>query len=280
MLVSKANSGAPASGGSSYCSVSATGRYVAFQSSSANLPGGDGTKLFAYLRDMRRHRTTLLSRTPDGDPAFGTLYGQSVSSSGRFAVFRSDDAGLPGGDGSTGHIYLRDRRRRRTLLIDRTSKGKTANGAAYSPSISANGRSVGFESFAANLGASPTNEQAFLRQLRTGRTILVSRNNSGAVAQMGSAYAAHPSGDGSRVAFESSAVNLPGSNGYAQIYVHDLKKKTTHLVSRTAAGKPGNDYSNYPSISANGRWAAFYGASTNLGGSAAYTDVFRSGPIH
>ncbi len=277
-LASRSNAGAPGNGSSVYPSLSADGRYVTFQSSSANLPGGDGVNNFVYLRDMRRGRTILVSKTRDGDPAFGALYGQSVSASGLRVVFRSRDADLDGGDGSTDHVYLRDLARPRTVLLDRTSAGAKANDRSTNPSISADGKSVAFETYAKNLGASPLNEQAVLRDLRSSTTILVSRSSAGA-PQIGGAFSAHPSANGRRVVFESSAPNLPGSNGHSQIYVRDLRRHKTRLLSRTASGKPGNNYSDYPSISADGRWVAFYGGSTNLGGNPAYTNVFRSGPL-
>ena len=78
----KGNSGAPASGGSSYCSVSATGRYVAF----SPLCQPPRRRWHQTLRLPARHappQDDPAQQDRDGTPAFGTLYGQSVSSSGR-----------------------------------------------------------------------------------------------------------------------------------------------------------------------------------------------------
>jgi len=281
-LVSRDSGGAAGSGNSVYPSVSADGRFVAFQSNSANLPGGDGVNSFAYLRDMRKGRTILISRTATGAPAFGTTYGQSVSADGRRVVFYSKDADLPGGDGSTNHSYLRDVLRGRTTLIDRTNGGAVANGIGFNPSISANGRFVAFESTATNLGASFADEQLFLRDVARGKTILVSRTNSGQKAN-GDAYLGHPSANGRMVAFEAEATNLPGGNAAnARIYVRDLTGRRTILLSRRNDGGPVDGYFDYPSISSDGRWASFYGgvfSGPGLGGNPAFPNVFRAGPI-
>ncbi len=281
-LVSRVSGGAAGNGDSTYPTVSADGRFVAFRSFSSNLPGGDGVNSFAYLRDMRKGRTILISRTASGAPAFGSMYGQSVSSDGRGVVFHSKDADLPGGDGSTNHVYLRDLRHGRTTLLDRTSDGKVANDYSSQPSISGNGRFVAFESYATNLGASPIQEQAFLRDVARGKTILVSRANSGQKAN-GDAFLAHPSANGRMVAFDAKATNLPeGDVKWARIYVRDLTGRRTILLSRRNDGGPVDGYFDYPSISADGRWVSFYGgvfSGHGLGGNPAFPNVFRAGPI-
>ncbi len=281
-LVSRGGGGAAGKGSSTYPSASANGRFVAFRSFSSNLPGGDGVNSYAYLRDMRRGRTILISRTATGAPAFGSLYGQSVSSDGRRVVFYSKDADLPGGDGSTNHVYLRDLRRGRTILLDRTSAGKIANDYSVQPSISGNGRFVAFESTATNLGASAAREQVFLRDLVRRKTILVSRTNSGQKAN-GNAFLGHPSASGRSVAFEATATNLPqGDAKWARVYVRELRRRSTRLLSRRNGGGPVDGYFDYPSISADGRWVSFYGgifSGPGLGGNPAFTNVFRFGPL-
>lgn len=281
-LVSKGSGGGAGDGSSTYASVSADGRFVAFRSFSSNLPGGDGVNSFVYLRDMRRGRTILISRTATGAPASGLVYGQSVSSDGRRVVFISRDADLPGGDGSTDHVYLRDLRRARTTLLDRTSGGKVANGYSTQPSISGNGRFVAFESVAKNLGASPLREQVFLRDLTRGKTTLVSRNSAGRKAN-GNAFLGHPSASGRSVAFSATATNLrQGDAKWPRIYVRDLTRGRTLLVSRRNDGAPVDGYFDYPSISADGSWVSFYGgvfSGPSLGGNPAFTNAFRFGPI-
>jgi Tol biopolymer transport system component len=82
------------------------------------------------------------------------------------------------------------------------------------------------------------------------------------------------------VAFYADGSNLPGGDGSTdEIYVRDLHKGTTSLVSRAANLDPANAYAEYPSISLDGRWVEFYSGATNLGGNPSTQTVFRAGPI-
>jgi TolB protein len=277
VLASKSNQGA--AGGGVYPSLSGDGRFVAFESSGANMPGGDGVNDFVYVRDLVLGKTILVSRANNGDPAFGQVYGQLLSSDGRFVVFNSNDADLPGGDGTTDHVYLRDRQTGTTKVVDRNSAGKLANDTSFYGSISGDGHSVVFNSQATNFQGGSALGQTYLRDMTTGKTFLVSQNTAG-VPQNQSAYYPHASGDGRYVAFYADGSNLPGGDGSTdQIYVRDMQQGKTILLSKTANGTPGNDYSEYPSISLDGHWVEFYGGATNLGGNPSNQNVFRTGPI-
>ncbi|HEY0866280.1 MAG TPA: Ig-like domain repeat protein [Fimbriimonas sp.] len=85
------------------------------------------------------------------------------------------------------------------------------------------------------------------------------------------------SSDGRYVAFSSSTALVPSdANGIPDVYRKDLDTGTLSLVSASAGGIPGNNYSIYPSISADGRLVAFGSASSNLvpGDSNGWWDVF------
>lgn len=66
--------------------------------------------------------------------------------------------------------------------------------------------------------------------------------------------------DGHYVAFQSSSTDLVSgdTNGTSDIFVHDLQTGTNTLVSVASNGTQGNGSSHSPSISANGRYVAFY----------------------
>ena len=72
--------------------------------------------------------------------------------------------------------------------------------------------------------------------------------------------------DGRFVAFESSASNLvPGdTNGETDIFVHDRQTGMTERVSVDSLGSEGDNYSYWPSISADGRFVAFVSYASNL----------------
>jgi Tol biopolymer transport system component len=283
ILVSRANNGEPAQGSDTVQpSASATGRYVVFDADATNLPSG-GTHAAIpriYLRDLQLGKTSLVSKTSDGQAVFGFLCGQSISADGSRIVFRSQDPKLPGANGYD-HIYMRDLGTGHTTLIDRRSDGVIASGGnSDCPSVSADGRFVVFSSFATNLPAAATNAQTYRRDTQTNKLALVSRNAAGQPAN-GDAIYGHPSADGRFVTFQARATNLPGGNaGYDQAYVRDLERGHTLLLSRAGDGTAANDTSDDVSISADGRWAAFEGPASNLGATPPDYSVFRSGPIH
>ena len=104
-----------------------------------------------------------------------------------------------------------------------------------------------------------------------GTTRLVSGVN-GSAATTGNGDSSSPaiSSDGQFIAFVSSSTNLvPGqsdTNEGGDVFVFDQGGATTRLVSGVAGSMTaaGNESSNSPSISADGRYVAFASASTNL----------------
>jgi len=93
----------------------------------------------------------------------------------------------------------------------------------------------------------------------------VSANLLGAAS--GNAFGPAISGDGSRVAFSSSAGDLHplDANGDADVFVRNLGSGATSLVSVNAAGaNSGNGASHSPTLSASGNVAIFATAATDL----------------
>jgi Tol biopolymer transport system component len=90
--------------------------------------------------------------------------------------------------------------------------------------------------------------------------------DSGGTQGNGYSASAAISADGRFVAFWSFATNLvPGDiNESADVFVHDRETGTTERVSVGVAGTQGNGDSFDPSISADGRFVAFWSHATNL----------------
>jgi hypothetical protein len=86
-MVTVARGGGPANGASSDPVVSADARYVAFRSSATNLVTG-APETGIYLRDLRAHTTTLVSKDANGAALPLVIPGPIViSATGRFVVF-------------------------------------------------------------------------------------------------------------------------------------------------------------------------------------------------
>ena len=98
-----------------------------------------------------------------------------------------------------------------------------------------------------------------------GKTEIVSKDSAG---KLGNNYSNEPSisADGRYVAFRSFASNLvPGdTNDKSDIFVHDRQTGETIIVSKDSAGNLGNNHSNAPAISADGRFVAFQSVAGNL----------------
>jgi hypothetical protein len=271
-LVSRSNNGDPGDDDSYDPTLSDDGRFVAFESYASNLPGSVGpTYDQAYVRDLKNGKTILISRTTGGDPATGGYSEDaSISGDGRLVAFESEGTNLPGATGGYDLVYLRDRKTGTTKLLSKTTGGTPADDRSADPAISPNGRIVAFESESSNLpGGLGGDDQAYVRDLQGGRTLLISRNSAGSPGNDESTDVSI-SGTGRFVEFESYATNLPGSLGptYSQVYLRDRKQSKTSLISKTSGGDPATGgYSDDGSTSANGRWVEFESDAPNLPGS-------------
>jgi Tol biopolymer transport system component len=172
--------------------------------------------------------------------------------------------------GDTNHrrdIFVRDVRAGTTTRVSVSGRGKQANLDSYNPSISDDGRYVVFDSFATNLVPDDLNREGdvFLRDLSAGTTTRVSHGPDGKETDAGSGFAVI-SGDGSVIAFESSATNLrAGSPGrVTDIYVVDRTGKVLDWVDRSPAGGEPNGGSGDIALSRDGRMVAFASAASNL----------------
>lgn len=286
-LVSRQSQAAGGAGGdsdSSNPSVSANGRFVAFQTFADNLGGpidtiGSGANVYVY--DRERRRVELISRRSNNGPgADDSAYAPQISANGRYVVFVTDADNLGGPlDTTVSNVYVYDRERDRVRLVSRAS-GRTGAGAddfSFDASPSADGRFVVFATAADNLGG-PRDPSVFTNvyvyDLEGRKVQLVSRRagRTGAGGN-GASGTASLSANGRYVAFQTEATNLGGPLQTepfdSNIYVYDREQRKVVLVSRRskgAGGAGGNDSSSDPFISANGRFAGFESNATNLGG--------------
>jgi hypothetical protein len=145
--------------------------------------------------------------------------------------------------------------------------GAQGNSESFGATISANARYVAFQSKASNLVPGDTNGQrdVFVRDRQAGTTERVSVGIAGTQADSGS-YVAAISADGRFVAFVSNADNLvpDDTNLQNDIFVRDRQAGTTERVNVGLNGDQANSTSDYPGISANGRFVAFTSLADNL----------------
>jgi Tol biopolymer transport system component len=264
-------------------SISADGRYVAFESEAENLVAADGDgQPDIFVRDLVANTTTLASRD-DGDANAGGFPAEpSISGDGMRIAFDVDIAYHPDDDNGLNDVYVRDLAAGQTLRVSRPDGVTAADGDGDSrvPDISADGSAVAFESTADNLTGDPTSafQQAFVRRIDDDQTILVSRAD-GAGGALADRDVREPaiSGDGSVVAFQSDSTNLDPdkTSTTTQVFVRDLNVLDTDVASRADNGAVANDASNSPDLSDDGTYVAFGSSATNLGASNTRPDAFQ-----
>ena len=157
-------------------------------------------------------------------------------------------------------------------LQSRSLTGSTADGASSQPVSSRSGGSLAFASLASNLVAGDSNGRSdvFLRDPASGATVRASAAAeaiNGGVAESYSEPAL--SADGARLAYRGSSGQL-----YANI------GSSARVLSRSAAGTPGNGPSARPMLPGSGSLAFFESQASNLlagaDGNGAVSDIFVS----
>lgn len=208
------------------------------------------------------------------------LSGTKISPDGRFLAFSTLSSnlitGLPGNSNS--QIWLRDLQSQSIEMLSFNTAGtKGGNAGSSAPAISNDGRWVAFVSDATDLvdgfvdNNGSFNSDIYLRDVAAGKTILVSKNASGAGG--GNFTSNNPiiSGDGRFVVFESQASNMltgVADNTFTtNLFVFDRIANTLKMVDIKFDGT-ANGTDSVPSqrakISVDGSVIVYESTSTNL----------------
>ena len=156
-------------------------------------------------------------------------------------------------------------------LVSRATDGAAANAGSFGTDVSADGRFVALVSFATNLSDADQDLviDAFLRDMATGTTTLVSRADGAAGAGGDDrTFIARVSADGRFVAFDSDSDNLSpiDDDTMADVFRRDTATNATVLVTREDGpdGTPASGAA--PSISDDGRMVTFQSQDDTLPG--------------
>src|SRR4028119_572855 len=164
-------------------SISADGRFVAFDSDASNIvPGDTNNNYDIFVRDRLTNTTTRVSLDSAGNQAKSDFYSPSISADGRFVAFRSYASNLvPGDTNDTDDIFVRDTLTNTTTRVSVNSAGNQGNSSSLDPSISGNGRFVAFISNATNLVPGDTNNKRdiFVRDTLANTTTRLSVDSAG-----------------------------------------------------------------------------------------------------
>jgi Tol biopolymer transport system component len=281
---------AQANAGSFKPSISADGRFVAFESAASNLVPGDGNGVVdVFVHDRQGGETIRVSDTPGASASRNP----AISANGAWVAFESTGSFDPvvvnsrsilnvfrwgnpaaGGDGQFKMVSTQppDPTRNNT---NRTPGGKPS----YDPSV-ANDGSVAFLSDSTGLtgfdgddppGAKPNYTDVYVA-LSSGSVVKASMSNSTGgdgrpLPAAGDSYDPAISADGTKVAFASDATNLPTTgadqNPDTDVFVRDIPGSSVRLVNGAPNGVPGGA-STAPAINADGSAVAFVSTAPNL----------------
>lgn len=253
------------------CDISASGRYVVFDSDAGNLVPGDTNHEFdVFLFDRVAGTISRVSLGVGGQQARGGFcFEPSLSDDGRFLAFASAaDNMVERRFAGRSNIIVRDLKTGRNTLASRGTDGGPIDFGASDPAISGDGRFVAFDSNSTNLVPGDTNENddVFVFDRKTGRTERVSVASDGAQADSSSLFP-RISGDGRFVLFTSYADNLvPGdTNGTYDVFVHDRATHTTARVSVDSHGRQADGPSqDNIAIAHDGSFVVFSSGADNL----------------
>lgn len=230
-----------------YVHMSPNGRYVAFASYATNLVPDDvsGEHLQVYIRDRQEQVTYLASKSTEGEIAndWGSDVRMGVSDNGRVA-FASRATNLhPDHTESMWAVYVHDVHSGETQLVSLHDNGIPAWIDSFNPSISGDGNTVAFVSWAPLAFDSVAKSlHVYARDLTAGTTELISKDNNGE-DRFGGGYYPHLSHDGNRIAFRFDTFEQPLDpnfpTGYADvIYVRDRSLGQTFGINRTHLNQP------------------------------------------
>ncbi len=292
--VSVTSSGGEPNSASNHPSISADGRFVAFESVASNLVSGDTNGAGdIFVRDRIAGVTARVSIATSGAEFVLSSKVPAISANGRFVAFHTTnpvlfqievlvhdrDADEDGSFDEPGAIS--------TEVASLTFDDIPAAGAFSS--ISDDGRHVAFESQSA-LVPGDTNSQfdVFVRDRVAGTTERVSVASDGAQSS-GETGGPFLSRDGRYVAFWSRSPDLvPGDTnvcaplatvgGCMDSFVHDRVTGATRRISVSTVGAQGDDRSAAPTISPDDRFVVFESSATSLvPGDGVIQDVFVRG---
>ena len=298
-----ANGVSPGNGASSWPVMSPDGRFILFESRASNLVLNDLNNAGdLFVRNMAVRTTTLVTRDRFG--SFSATGGEVIfadtarmSDDGRWVAFSSSATNLVANDSNLKRdVFVRDLLNKTNILVSVNTNRVAGNRDSGSPSISADGRFVAFQSFAGDLVPNAllvTNNNIYVRDLALGTTALVSVNQAGTFNLKDSSFGSVISADGRYVAFQSMANDLVADDNLPlnfvpalDVFIRDLQSGTTTLASAhsvqtnsdssyyTNWTRPGSERSSLPiSISRDGRFLLFQSAGdegtiTNSGGSS------------
>ncbi len=265
-------------------SISADGRYIAFESDAGYfdemevgqvVPVDDEilTDRDIFLHDAQLGTTVRISAGPGGEKADGESFKANISPNGNWIVFESDATNLvPDDTNGVRDIFRYNRSTSQTTRISMRSSGDQATYAGSNASVADDG-SVAFQTRDGQMTsvADGNNKTDVFVRSASGQVKLVSVKHDGSGAAGGTSSQARVSGDGSKVSFQSKAgaedlTDQTDESFGPNLYVRAVGANPgTKLITADTNGDPAGWFLNAGhALSYDGRFSVFTSLANDL----------------
>lgn len=251
------------------CQIALRWYYALHATKYPNLPGIPASfcreykEGYAENKGHTRRITTNSSQQPN-------LHAPLLSANGKYVAYLSDATDLDS-QCSNGeyHTYVLDLATGKSTCVSVSSGPQSvqANSTTTDPAISADGNFIAFSSTATNLSNECNNGKyhVYVHDRITNTTSCISVN---AAREQGNQDSRFPtiSGDGNRIAFDTTATNLVtnDTNNAHDVFVRDRTANTITRVSVSSDNKQSNGSSYWSMISGDGQTVVFMSYASNL----------------
>ncbi|QBB70032.1 hypothetical protein ELE36_06465 [Pseudolysobacter antarcticus] len=244
-LISASASGTIGNGNSVQAVISDDGTRVVFASDASNFAADDSNGVRdIYVKTLASGAIVRASSDASGVIGNAASSDPSISADGRFVVFASAASNLVAGD-TNGNIdiFVKDLNDASITRINTTAAGAQGSGGdCATPSISSDGRYVGFICAQSNLVAADSNAfaDAFVKDRQTGAITRVSLSAANVQADGPSAASARAIADAGLMLFTSTADNLVTGNAQriGDVYINRYASLTLSTTTTITAQTP------------------------------------------
>jgi hypothetical protein len=241
--VSQPRGGGDGDGRSRAPAISPDGGWVSFHSTAGNLIRRDTNDVAdVFLANLRTGGIRRVSVSSDGrqqnaavQPPFFIV--SDVSREGRFVAFDSDATNLVRGDTNRDtDVFVRDVPNQTTERVSRTVTDRQADNDSYFPTLSPDGRFVGFSSFAGNIWPRDRDgEDVFLHDRELDTTTILTARETGRPRgpELVKQLLRRPaiSFEGDRIGFTSTSSLVPGDgNRLEDVFVRSSVAPQGHFI--------------------------------------------------
>lgn len=271
-LISSNTAGAAGNQNSGDPMFSPDGTKVVFSSISSNFAAGDNNLSSGgrdiFIKDLATGVTSLVSSDANGNIGNGNGDDPSWSFDGKSVIFWSSASNLvPGGTNGVEQVYIKNIQTGAVRLVSVDNAGDQSNGYNNDPSFTPDNKMITYWSDASDILPGDTNAKSdiVLYNLATNKVSIGSANAQGVIGN-GSSQDPLFTADGKYLTMKSTSSNFDpaANNDKYQIFVKDMTTGEMELLSTNNQGVQGNDSSDDPIFSDNGKYVAFESFATNF----------------